>query len=129
MREHTEAGKKTSPRSFTLTDEQHARMREKAQREGITASALLRRWIAINTADLDGAGKVIEPVHLTAYGGEKDPTSRSMWKRLGKCNPDVLAFDGEACRLCWPNGVPQRRRGGAGNIVSWVLDEVDEHDA
>lgn len=126
MREHTEAGKKTSPRSFTLTDEQHARMREKARREGITASALLRRWIALNTADLDGAGKVVEAVHLTPYGGTPDPNARSWWVRLGKCNPDVLAFDGEACRLCWPNGTPEARRDGLGNIVSWSLNEVNE---
>ena len=125
MREHTEAGKKTSPRSFTLTDEQNARMREKAQREGITASALLRRWIAIHTADLNGPGKV-EPVHLTPYGGTPDPSSRSAWVRLGKCNPAVLAFDGEACRLCWPNGTPEARRDGRGNIVSWSYDEVSE---
>lgn len=126
MREHTEAKAKTSPRSFTLTDEQDARMREKARREGITASALLRRWIAVNTADLDGAGKVVEPVHLTPYGGTPDARSRSVWVRLGKCNPDVLAFDGEACRLCWPNGTPKARRDGTGNIVSWSLDEVGE---
>jgi hypothetical protein len=126
MREHTEAKAKTSPRSFTLTDEQHARMREKAQREGITASALLRRWIAVNTADLDGAGHVIQPVHLTPYGGNPDPSSRAAWVRLGKCNPMVLAFDGEACLLCWPNGTPEARRDGRGNIVSWTLDEVGE---
>jgi hypothetical protein len=38
----------------------------------------------------------------------------------------VLAFDGEACRLCWPNGTPEARRDGLGNIVSWTLDEVGE---
>lgn len=121
MREHTNTPEKTSPRSFTITDEQHRRMREKAEEEGINASALLRRWINRYAAP---TGQV---AHTSPWGGRPDPSARlgalAPLKRLGKCNPDALDYAGRPCPLCWPNGAPTALRDGRGNIVSWTLKE------
>jgi hypothetical protein len=125
MREHTTTGAKTSPRSFTLTDEQHAWMREKAKEEGITASALLRRWISQHAAPI-----ARDVVHLSPWGGKPQPDARGVglgaMKRLGKCNPAAQDYAGRPCSICWPNGSPDAIRDGLGNIVSWTLKEAVE---
>jgi len=121
MREHTTTPEKTSPRSFTITEEQHRRMREKAEEEGITASALLRRWINRYAAP---TGQV---AHTSPWGGRPDPSATrgalAPLKRLGKCNPDAKDYAGRPCPMCWPNGAPTALRDGRGNIVSWTLTE------
>lgn len=121
MREHTTTRAKTSPRSFTLTDEQHAWMREKADQEGITASALLRRWISQHAAPISRDVR-----HLSPWGGtpqENATGGLGAFKRLGKCNPQAQDYAGRPCTLCWPNGAPTALRDGLGNIVSWTLQE------
>jgi hypothetical protein len=121
MREHTNTPQKTAPRSFTLTDEQHAWMREKAAKEGITASALLRRWISQHAAPISRDAR-----HLSPWGGtpqENATGGLGAFKRLGKCNPQAQDYAGRPCTLCWPNGAPTALRDGLGNIVSWTLSE------
>lgn len=129
MREHTKTGEKTAPRSFTLTDEQHARMRDHAGREGITASALLRRWIAMHV-DSDGD---IEVGHLSPWGGNPIATATERthgrlapFVRMGKCNPNAMDYKGDPCALCWPNGTPNALRDARSNIVSWSYTEESE---
>lgn len=121
MREHTKTKEKTSPRSFTLTEGEYARMREAAHDAGVTASALLRRWISLH------ASTAQPPGHLSPWGGVPDPRALggglNRWKRLGKCNPIALNVHGVPCLLCWPNGAPEAMRDNQGNIISWVLTE------
>jgi hypothetical protein len=122
MREHTNTPEKTAPRSFTLTDEQNRWMREKAQEEGITASALLRRWISQHAAPVTRQAS-----HLSPWGGQPQPDAKGgglgAMKRLGKCNPQAQDYAGRPCSLCWPNGAPEALRDGRGNITSWTLTE------
>jgi len=131
MREHTETGVKTAPRSFTLTDEQYARMRDHAALEEVTASALLRRWIAMHTK------AKTKTKHLSPWGGNRhmgqriaeSNTARSMMKpfmRMGLCNPAALDYKGDPCELCWPNGTPNALRNSQGNIISWDYTEEAE---
>jgi len=117
MREHTKTKEKTSPRSFTLTESEYARMRETAHEAGVTASALLRRWIGLHGVNPQPPG------HLSKDGGVPNPRSKNRWSRLGKCNPEALTVHGVPCLLCWPNGAPQAMRDSRGNIVSWTLTE------
>jgi len=127
MREHTKTKEKTSPRSFTLTEGEYARMREAAHDAGVTASALLRRWIGLY------ASTAQPPGHLSPWGGMPDrspsamkPGGTNKWRRLGKCNPLALNVHGVPCLLCWPNGAPTAMRDNTGNIVSWTLTEEIE---
>ena len=126
MREHTKTGVKTAPRSFTLTDEQHARMRDHAGREGITASALLRRWIAMHVNGEDD----IQVGHLSPWGGKPDPSAiggrLSPFVRMGKCNPAAMDYKGDPCALCWPNGTPDAIRDARSNIISWSYTEESQ---
>jgi hypothetical protein len=107
--------------SFTITKEHEERMRNTAKEQGLNASALLRMWIEAHTSK-EG---VQEAAHVSLYGGKPDSTAKSMWMRLGKCNPLAKDLNGEICSLCWPNGSPNAIRDGRGNITSWVLNEVD----
>ena len=107
--------------SFTITKEHEERMRKTAKEQGLNASALLRMWIEAHTL----AEGVQEARHVTPYGGRPDSNVKSMWMRLGKCNPSAIDLNGEICSLCWPNGGPDAIRDGRGNIVSWLLSEVD----
>lgn len=107
--------------SFTITKEHEERMRKTAKEQGLNASALLRMWIEAHTSK-EG---VQEVRHVTPYGGNPDPNARSMWMRMGKCNPLSTDLHGGICSLCWPNGAPDAIRDGRGNITSWVLNEVD----